>query len=282
METLERTRLHEQLDTLRLRHAARVVDELCHDATERQVSYTELLTRVLDEEITGRRDRGANLRIQLAHFPFKKTLEQFDFGFQPSIDQRAVEELGTLSFVREAGNIVLLGPPGVGKTHLAVALGLRACLAGCPTYFITAQELGRRLVASLADDTVEEKLFSFTKYALLVIDEMGYLPFEPRQANLLFQLIARRYETKSVILTTNKSFGQWAEIFGGDTAVASAILDRLLHHATVVNIRGPSYRLKDREKVLGLAAGPDLVPVRPLSSGRKPHARGGDAVKTRG
>ena len=177
------------------------------------------------------------MRIQLAHFPFQKTLEQFDFGFQPAIDQRQVEELATLSFMAQGGNVVLLGPPGVGKTHLAVGLGLKACLAGYSVYFLSAHELARRLLASLADDSIDAKLFEFAKYKLLIIDELGYLPYERQQATLLFQLIARRYEHVPTIITTNKSFGQWAEIFGGDAAVASAILDRLLHHATVINIR---------------------------------------------
>ena len=253
METLERARLHEQLLELKLRHAEKIVAPLCEEGAQRSLSYTEVLGRLLDEEITHRRDRGADLRIKLAHFPFKKTLEQFDFGFQPGIDQRQVEELATLGFLKEAGNLLLLGPSGVGKTHLAVALGLKACLAGCSTYFISAHELGRRLLGSLADDTLEEKLFSLSKHTLLIIDEMGYLPFEPRQATLLFQLVARRYERNSILVTSNKSFGQWAEVFAGDAAVASAILDRLLHHATVLNIRGPSYRLKDRSAAFGQA-----------------------------
>jgi DNA replication protein DnaC len=252
MDTLERVKLHEQLLELKLKHAEKIVDQLCHEATERQMSYTEVMGRLLEEELAHRRDRGSQLRIQLAHFPFKKTIEQFDFGFQPSIDQRKIEELSTLGFVGEASNVVLLGPPGVGKTHLAIGMGIKACLSGYPTYFISAHEVGRQLLASLADDTIEKKLFALAKYKLLIIDEMGYLPFESRQASLFFQLIARRYEHGSIIVTSNKSFGQWAEIFGGDAPVASAILDRLLHHCSVINIRGQSYRLKDRQGSLKL------------------------------
>ena len=266
MEPIQRARVHEQMLELKLKHAERVLDPICEDAMERSASYTEVLGRLLDEELTHRRDRGAELRVKLAHFPFRKTLEQFDFGFQPTLDQRHVEELAGLGFLKEAVNVLLLGPSGVGKTHLAVALGLKACLAGCSTYFISAHELGRRLLASLADDTLEEKLFSLSKPTLLVIDEMGYLPFEPRQAALFFQLVSRRYERGSIIVTSNKSFGQWADVFAGDTAVASAILDRLLHHASVLNIRGPSYRLKDRAPALGLA-NPGAAPVRPADPG---------------
>lgn len=279
MEALQRARLHEQLLELKLKHAERVVDQLCQEAVERTGSYTDLLSRLLEEELTHRRDRGAHLRIQLAHFPFKKTLEQFDFGFQPSLDQRQVEELATLGFFQEATNVLLVGPAGTGKTHLAVALGLKACLAGFSVYFITAHELGRRLVASLADDTLEDKLFALAKYAVLIVDEMGYLPFEPRQAALFFQLVARRYERGPIIVTSNKSFGQWGEVFGGDTAVASAILDRLLHHAAVINIRGPSYRLKDRQRALGL--GP-LAPVHPAAEPLAGSAGVQDPVKPKG
>lgn len=271
METITRSRVHEQLMELKLKHAEKTIDQLCQDATERQSSYTEFLSRVLDEELVRRRDRGTHLRIQLAHFPFQKTLEQFDFGFQPAVDQRQVEELATLSFMAQGGNVVLLGPPGVGKTHLAVGLGLKACLAGSSVYFISAHELARRLLASLADDSIDAKLFELAKYKLLIIDELGYLPYERQQATLLFQLIARRYEHVPTIITTNKSFGQWAEIFGGDAAVASAILDRLLHHATVINIRGASYRLKDRQPTLGLAG--------EEAAGGKSSKKGGEPIR---
>jgi DNA replication protein DnaC len=250
--TLTRARVHEQLLELKMRHAEKAVDQLCEDAAQRQSGYTEMLSRVLDEELVRRRDRGTHLLIQLAHFPFQKTLEQFDFGFQPSLDQRQIEELATLGFVAEGHNVILLGPPGVGKTHLAVALGLKACLAGQSVYCISGHELARRLVASLADDTLDREFRALTKCRLLIVDEFGYLPYERQQATLLFQLIARRYERLATIVTTNKGFAQWGDVFGGDAAIASAILDRLLHHAAVLNIRGPSYRLKDHQHALGL------------------------------
>jgi DNA replication protein DnaC len=248
-----RSRIHEQLLELKMKHAERAVDRLCEEAAERQSGYTELLSRVLDEELIRRRDRGTHLMIQLAHFPFQKTLEQFDFGFQPSLDQRQIEELAALGFVAEGSNVILLGPPGVGKTHLAVALGLKACLAGYGVYYISGHELARRLVASMADDTLDKTFRELTKSKVLIIDEFGYLPYERQQATLMFQLIARRYERLAIIVTTNKSFAQWGEVFGGDQAIASAILDRLLHHAAVINIRGHSYRLKDHQHALGLA-----------------------------
>lgn len=251
--TITHSRVHEQLLELKMKHAEKTVDQLCEDAAARQSGYTEFLSLVLDSELVRRRDQGTQMRLKLAHFPFQKTLEQFDFGFQPSLDQRQIEELATLNFVAEGGNVVLLGPPGVGKTHLAVALGLKACLAGYTVYCTSGLELARRLVASLADDSLDQQFLALSKCKLLIIDELGYLPYERQQATLIFQLIARRYERLATIVTTNKGFAQWGEVFGGDQAVASAILDRLLHHATVFNIRGASYRLKDRQQALGFS-----------------------------
>ncbi len=251
--TLTHARVHEQLLELKMKHAEKSVDQLCEDSAARQTGYAEFLSRVLDTELVRRRDQGTLMRLKLAHFPFQKTLEQFDFGFQPSLDQRQVEELATLNFVAEGRNVVLLGPPGVGKTHLAVALGLKACLAGYTVYCTSGLELARRLVASLADDSLDQQFLALSKCKLLIIDELGYLPYERQQATLIFQLVARRYERLATIVTTNKGFAQWGEVFGGDQAVASAILDRLLHHATVFNIRGASYRLKDREQALGFS-----------------------------
>jgi len=252
--TITHARVHEQLLELKMKHAEKTVDQLCEEAATRQSGYTEFLGRVLDAELVQRRDRGTQMRLKLSHFPFQKTLEQFDFGFQPSLDQRQVEELATLKFVAEGSNVVLLGPPGVGKTHLAVALGLKACLAGYTVYYTSGLELARRLVASLADDSLDQQFLALSKCKLLIIDELGYLPYERQQATLLFQLIARRYERLAIIVTTNKGFAQWGDVFGGDQAVASAILDRLLHHAAVFNIRGASYRLKDRQQALGFGA----------------------------
>jgi DNA replication protein DnaC len=246
--TQVRAHVHQQLLELKLKHAEKAVDRLCEEAAARQSGYTEFLRLVLDAELVQRLDYGAQLRLKMARFPFQKTLEQFDYGFQPTIDRRRIEELATLGFVTEGRNVLFLGPPGVGKTHLAVALGIKACLAGHSVYFISGHELARRLVASLADDTLDKEFRAMTRRNVLIIDEFGYLPFERQQATLFFQLVTRRYERFATIITTNKGFAQWGEVFGGDQAIASAILDRLLHHAAVINIRGASYRLKDHKK----------------------------------
>jgi DNA replication protein DnaC len=259
---LTHSRVHEQLLELKMKHAEKSVDQLCEEAATRQSGYSEFLSLVLDTELVRRRDQGIRMRLKLAHFPFQKTLEQFDFGFQPSLDQRQFEQLAALNFVAEASNVILLGPPGVGKTHLAVALGLKACLAGYTVYCTSGLELARQLVASLADDSLDKQFLELTKCKVLIIDELGYLPYERQQATLLFQLIAKRYERCATIVTTNKGFAQWGEVFGGDQAVASAILDRLLHHAVVFNIRGASYRLKDRQQALGFT-----TETRPLTQG---------------
>jgi DNA replication protein DnaC len=253
--TPARAHVHQQLLELKMKHAERDVDRLCEEAAARQSGYTEFLSLVLDAELVQRLDHCAELRLKMARFPFQKTLEQFDFNFQPTIDRRQIEELATLGFVTAGRNVLFLGPPGVGKTHLAVALGMKACLAGHSVYFISGHELARRLVASLADDTLDKQFRAMTRRNVLIIDEFGYLPFERQQATLFFQLVTRRYERFAIIITTNKGFAQWGEVFGGDQAIASAILDRLLHHAAVINIRGASYRLKDHKEALAIADG---------------------------
>jgi DNA replication protein DnaC len=257
MEALSYARVHEHLARLKLDRMAAIVDQLATDAVQEELSYLGFLDRLLDEEVATRLARSIEMRTKMARFPFQKTLEQFDFAFQPGIDERQVKELATLRFVAHAENVILLGPPGVGKTHLAVALGLAAIAQGQQVHFLSAVEL-----TTLAPEQTAARLAALCKPKLLIIDEMGYLPFDRPAANFLFQLVSRRYERGAIILTSNKSYGEWGEIFS-DQVLAAAILDRLLHHAVTLNIRGESYRLKEKRKA-GLIG---TSPQKPSASG---------------
>ena len=173
-------------------------------------------------------------------------MEQFQFEFQPSIPAALVRELAELGFLERAEGLILCGPPGVGKSHLAIAIGIRACAAHKRVLFRSVTEILDELVAATVDHTLGARLNAIGRLQLLVLDELGYLPMDPRRANLFFQLISRLYEHGSIILTTNKPFEEWGTIFGGDEVIAGAVLDRLLHHSHVIAINGPSFRTKDK------------------------------------
>jgi len=189
------------------------------------------------------------LNLQFARFPALKRLAHFEHPAQPSLDPRLIEELATGRYLAEGRNVVFLGPPGVGKTHLAIGLGVACAELGHRVYFTTVQDLARRLAKAVHENKLHRELHNFTRPKLLIIDEVGYLRLEPAQASLLFQVIAQRYDTGgSIVLTSNKAFAEWAEVFAGDAVMAGAALYRLLHKATVVNIRGDSYRLRERRQ----------------------------------
>lgn len=253
MTTIER--VQGTLNTLGLKAVEERLEGLLEQAAKKEPSYADFLDELLGCEVEARRTRYLRARLQLAHLPFLKTFEQFDFSFQPSIDERQIRELRTLRFVHEASNVIFLGPPGVGKTHLSVALAEAAIQSGFGAYFMTAHDLIDDLGRAYREGRLDRRMRVYLAPKVLIIDEMGYLPLDELGATIFFQLVSARYERGSILLTSNKSYGDWGSIFG-DPIIATAILDRLLHHSTTVNIRGESYRLKDRRRA-GLLTRPE-------------------------
>jgi DNA replication protein DnaC len=240
-------RLHSNLQHLKLDTIESIVDNYLEIAAKDGKTTLKVLDYLIDQEKLTKENTARERKMRLAMFPVHKKLEDFDLDFQPSIDQMVISDLASLRFVYNAENLVLLGPPGVGKSHLAIAMGIEAVNAGFRVYFVNAGALVEGLKSANLKGILEKKLKFLAKYDVLIIDEMGYLPFDSEGAHCFFQLISRRYEKSSMIFTSNKSYGEWGEIFH-DHVIAAAILDRILHHCTTVNIKGESYRLKERRK----------------------------------
>lgn len=243
--TADREVLEQNLKRLKLRHVRDTLDAINEVALEEEPSYLDFLAYLVQEEIAGREATQRQRRLKAARFPARRTLDEFDFSFQTSVSQQTVRDLATLEFITKRENLILLGPPGVGKSHLAIALGIEAVKAGYHALFTTMDELATKMYASLADGSLSQYMRSLLRNDLIILDEVGYLTLDKTASDHLFQLISRAYENVALIITSNLDFSEWGTLFASP-GTAAALLDRLLHHAHVITLRGDSYRVRNR------------------------------------
>ena len=240
-------KLLNNFDKLKLDKIKELYPYYIEKISKEDFTLTDALYELTEKEIEYRDERASQIQITVSAFTYKKEIEDFDFDYQPSINKNEILELNTMGFLDRKENILFVGPSGVGKTHLAVALGITAAKKRYSVYFISCHDLITQLNKAHFENKLEQRIKHYSKYQLLIIDEIGYLPVDKQGANLFFQLIAKRYEKNSTIITTNMNFNKWGEVFS-DNILANAILDRLLHHSSVININGNSYRIKDKIK----------------------------------
>lgn len=264
--TLDRVRRH--LVGLKMPRALEVLDHIVRQLERGELSALEAIDALLAEELTIREGRRIKAALQMARLTSIKTLDSFDFSFQPSLDRNRILALAQLDFINRHEVLHLLGPPGTGKSHLALALGVEAVKAGRSVYFTTLADLVASLAKAEREGSLRERIRFLCRPQLLIIDEIGYLPVIAGGGNLVFQLVNARYERGAMVLTSNRGFSEWGDVFG-DPVVATALLDRLLHHAVVVQIEGASYRLRQHADLM-----PDTTRVRPITAPQPPRRRG--------
>jgi len=237
--------LYRDLKYLRLLRIQQIYEDTAKQAASKNISHIEYLAKLISEEAAARFERSIKARMNQARFPVIKTIDTFDFNHPESINKQLILKILDMDFIEDKKNVIILGPPGVGKTHIGLTIGYKACHRGIRTLFTTAIDAINHLHASISDNTFLKVMKQYTGPRLLIIDELGYLPIDKEGANMLFQIVSQRYERGSIILTCNRAFKDWGHIFH-DNTIASAVIDRLIHHSEVVKIRGESYRIKDR------------------------------------
>ena len=237
--------LNQNLDTLKLTKVMEILPGVLDDANNKEKTFVDVLYDLTKAEIDFRDERARRINVTVSSFPYLKTIKDFDFSYQPTINKQQIMDLSTLRFMETKENIIFMGSPGTGKTHLATALGIEAASQRVATYFINFAELMEKFKRAAKENRVESVVKHYLKYSLLIIDEIGYLPVDKDASYGFFQLIAARYEKRSTILTTNQPFSKWGDVFG-DSVIANAIIDRLVHHCQIVKITGMSYRVKGK------------------------------------